>query len=111
MTNEAHATPSGHFLRFLRFLRNTLVWRLPIGEGGRIGSKTSLHEARAAVTTLFCSTQQHTKALHKFLTAKWGEKPLCPQESCNSPPESESRVHTIQPHALRKKRNKRKKII
>jgi hypothetical protein len=47
----------------------------------------------------------------KVLTAKWGEKPLCPGGSCKLPPGSESRVHTIQPHAMRKKRNKRKKII
>src|SRR5215203_2003086 len=69
-----HPTLWGHFLRLLRFLRRTLVWRLPIGEGGRIGSKTPMHEARAAVATPSAPLNSIQRPYDKLLTAKWGRE-------------------------------------
>jgi hypothetical protein len=41
-------TPSGYFLRFLRFLRNNLSEKISVGVGGWIGPRTSTRLARVA---------------------------------------------------------------
>src|SRR5215204_4536964 len=75
--SEQYRGTWGHLLRLLRFLRNTLVWRLPIEVGGRIGSKTPLHEARAAVATSSAPLNRIKMALRQAHTTDcYGERNL-----------------------------------
>jgi len=94
----------GHFLRFLRFLRSNLGVKIPIAVGGWIGPKIPLHEARVEQRRLPPSASLNSiqRLFDKLLTAKWGEKPLYPQESCTSPSESESRVYKLPQAAAQK---------
>jgi hypothetical protein len=56
MANEAHATPSGHFLRFLRFLRKASAWS-SLDLGGWMRPKTPCAKQGQQQATLFRSTK------------------------------------------------------